>query len=303
MKNLQKIILTWLAVLTLAFVSSVSFASENGVILTKDNVLEVCELKDSTLDCSNKNIISVEKWCFEWLSNLEWFSLNKNKIINIEKWVFDWLTNLQGLDLRQNQIINIEKWALNWLVNLQILDLIQNKITSIKECNLNWLSSLQELYLGGNNITSIKKWDFNLLGKLQQLWIAWNNVENIDYIDFSCMPLEMDGTSHYLCPSTFEKNNKKCIKKWFTEETAKNRVIIECWDFNENTTNEEYTLTSKDNTLVSIIAQRLESKFEENGETYKKSILNVLSLLWNKYRTIKPRISAILLSTIKNIKK
>ncbi len=377
MKNLQKIILALLVVWTFIFsLTSTSFASDEWVVLTKDNVLKICVLKGLELNCHQiwgEWGVSIEKWTFEWLDNLISLDLWRNKIKNIEEWMFKWLENLEILNLMNNEIINIEEWAFKWLDNLELLNLWRNRYTitniekwafewlkklsklwlqknkikniqertfewldnlekldlsenfeiTLKKWSFKWLSNLQELNLKDNRIKILEEWTFEWLDSLQKLNLMWNDeiileewtfkwldslqklnldtsLQNKDYLDFSCMNL-----SDFTCPRGFRRiiDDKIYTRKWVTEETAKNKLIIECWDTNENITNEEYVLTSKDNTLVFIITKRLEAKFEENGEIYKKTILNVLSLLWNKYKTTKPRISAILLSTIENIKK
>ena len=170
-----------------------------------------CKRHHDELDCSNRNLRTVQAFRDDGISNIARLDLSSNKlehltnepfrmfsalqildlhynrIVNVSVGVFTGLQVLHELDLRQNSLTTLKADVFKDLVNLKTLKLSVNKIRELghhdndpdQSSPFRHLTLLEHVYLDHNSIHSIEQDAFNGLRNLQTLTLSLNKIEQL----------------------------------------------------------------------------------------------------------------------------
>jgi len=158
----------------------------------------------TTIDLSNRNIVSIQPATFNGLENLEYLYLNGNKLTVLAASVFWTLKNLRVLELWNNKLnylppnlfrdlnklqnLYLDVNQLNelnanlfksGLDQLRILDLSSNKIKKLNETLFGKLQNLTFLGLSFNELNELNEFIFRNLTKLQSLNLSVNKLAKL----------------------------------------------------------------------------------------------------------------------------
>ncbi len=145
MKNLKimKIFICCLSVMCVLGLLSVkiTFSNTSNQVVTADNIMNICYISDTWIDCGYRNIKQIDDNAFDNYSNITNLYLYGNQIESLPD--LSSLTNLSYLNISDNKISNIS--VINNLTALTSLTASRNKIESLPD--LSNLTNLQSLDL------------------------------------------------------------------------------------------------------------------------------------------------------------
>ncbi|HLB52895.1 MAG TPA: leucine-rich repeat domain-containing protein [Chlamydiales bacterium] len=124
--------------------------SHNGYVKAANKFFLTYRLNSDTLLPRFRQINSLSEGIFEFLPQLEYIDLSKNKISYLPETIFSPLTKLTSLSLCQNQISYLPEGIFSSLICLGHLDLSGNRISLLFAEIFSSLSELESLDLSDN---------------------------------------------------------------------------------------------------------------------------------------------------------
>ncbi|XP_043684735.1 toll-like receptor Tollo [Vespula pensylvanica] len=107
-----------------------------------------------TVDLSNLGLNTLDRYAFEYITNVKTLNLADNSLRNLPHFIFSNLTKLENLSLARNEIDNVENLFVG-LENLNQLDISYNPISHLRQGHLFGLSKSTEILTEGNILWSI----------------------------------------------------------------------------------------------------------------------------------------------------
>ncbi|KAF7286127.1 hypothetical protein GWI33_007377 [Rhynchophorus ferrugineus] len=218
------------------------------------------------LSLSQKNITSLDRKAFLYLSCLTELDLSGNNIKTIHYDVFQDMTNLKFLNLSGNKIECLHNSTFYHLVNLEVLDLSYNEICDIGENAFASLTNLRKLILSHNNIEMIKnKIPFSDLLNLRELDLSYNqftvlstnfirNLGSLEILNLASNYIIIFSIGDYEFPRIIMLN------------LSNNSVgFIDVEGLKERFTNESFTIDLNLNKFSCSILERILNDFKKFG--------------------------------------
>ncbi|XP_047369104.1 toll-like receptor 13 [Vespa velutina] len=107
-----------------------------------------------TVDLSNLELNELDRYAFEYVTDVKTLNLAGNSLKNLPHFVFSNLTRLENLSLARNKIVNVENLFVG-LKNLNQLDISYNPISHLRRGYLFGLTKSVEILTEGNIFWSI----------------------------------------------------------------------------------------------------------------------------------------------------
>ncbi|XP_067216686.1 protein toll-like isoform X1 [Linepithema humile] len=140
---------------------------DNNLFYADKNLFDVLKnLKILELNKNNNIHHLMTAEFFDYVTQLMYLDLSRNKLKLIAPGTFDKLNNLIFLDLSNNYLTELKLGIFDKLIALQFLNLSYNYLVTLPEDIFVKLKNLKELYLGANYLTDFPR---NLLQNNQNL--------------------------------------------------------------------------------------------------------------------------------------